>query len=119
MPADADLGRPLRFTVAEDFKLKNVTVIAKGSAVQGEISETAKRKVFGIGGTKLSFKLTRAESTGGKAIAVRALPSRKGDVVAQRTVDAGQKTGSKDIAAAQGAQYIAYIDGEQSVTIPK
>lgn len=119
IPADADMGREVRFTVSEDFKVNGVTVIAKGAQVRGEISETAKKRVFGIGGTKLSFKLTRADGVGGHAVSVRALPARKGDGVTQRPVDSGQKTGSKDIAAAQGAQYIGYIDGEQSFTVPK
>jgi serine/threonine-protein kinase len=120
IPADAEMGRPIRFTVAEDFKLNNVTVLAKGSAVQGEISDTPKKgKIFGIGGTKLSFKLTQARTPAGHPISVRALPSAKGDGITQRPVDTGQKTGSKDIAAAQGAQYIGYVDGAQTVTVPK
>jgi serine/threonine protein kinase len=120
IPADAEMGRPIRFTVAEDFKLNNVTIVAKGSPVQGEISDTPKKgKIFGIGGTKLSFKLTQARSTAGHPITVRALPSAKNDGVTQRPVDTGQKTGSKEIAAAQGAQYIGYVDGAQTVTVPK
>ena len=120
VPADAEVGRPIRFTATEDFKLNNVTVIAKGAPVQGEISETPKKgKIFGIGGTKLSFKLTQARSASGRQINVRALPTAKSDGVTQRPVDTGQKTPSKDIAAAQGAQYIGYIDGAQTVTVPK
>ena len=120
IPADAEVGRPIRFTVAEDFKLNNVTILAKGSPVQGEISDTPKKgKIFGIGGTKLSFKLTQARTPAGHPIAVRALPSGKSDGITQRPVDTGQKTGSKDIAAAQGAQYIGYVDGAQTVTVPK
>jgi serine/threonine-protein kinase len=120
IPADAEVGRPIRFTASEDFKLNNVTVIPKGAPVQGEISDTPKKgKIFGIGGTKLSFKLTQARSAAGHPISVRALPSAKGDGVTQRPVDTGQKTGSKDIAAVQGAQYIGYVDGAQTVTVPK
>ena len=120
IPTDAEVGRPIRFTVAEDFKLNNVTILAKGSPVQGEISDTPKKgKIFGIGGTKLSFKLTQARTPAGHPISVRALPSAKNDGITQRPVDTGQKTGSKDIAAAQGAMYIGYVDGAQTVTVPK
>ena len=120
IPADAEVGRAIRFTVSEDFKLNNATILAKGSAVQGEISDTPKKgKIFGIGGSKLSFKLTQARTPAGRPIAVRALPSAKSDGITQRPVDTGQKTGSKDIAAAQGAQYIGYVDGAQTVTVPK
>ena len=88
IPADAEVGRPVRFTVSEDFKLNNVTVLAKGSPVLGEISETPKKgKIFGIGGTKLSFKLTQARTPAGRPLAVRALPTAKGDGVTQRPVE--------------------------------
>lgn len=119
IPADADMGRPVRLIASEDFKVNNVTVIAKGASVQGEISEAQKKKMFGIGGSKLSFRLIRAEGAGGHAINVRALAARKADGVTQRPFDNGQKTGSKDLAAAQGAQYIVYIDGDQTITVPK
>jgi len=119
IPADADMGRPVRFTATEDFKVNNVTVIAKGAAVLGEISETAKKKVFGLGGSKLSFKLTRASGVGGHPINVRALAARRPEGVTQRSAETGQKTRSKDVAAEQGAQYIGYIDGEQSIAVPK
>ena len=119
IPADAEMGRAVRFTSTEDFKVNGVTVISKGSVIMGEISETAKKKVFGLGGSKLSFSLTRATAAGGHALNVRALAARKADGVTQRPADNGQKTGSKDIAASQGSQYIGYIDGEQSLTVPK
>ena len=44
IPADAEMGRPVRFTTTEDFKVNDVTVIAKGAAVLGEISDTGKKK---------------------------------------------------------------------------
>ena len=119
IPSDADLARPIRFTATEDFAVNGAVVIAKGASVYGEISDAAKKKgVFGIGGSKLSFKLTKAEGVGGHTVNVRALAARRGDGVTQRQVDTGQKP-SKDVAAAQGAQYIAYIDGEQSITVPQ
>ena len=119
IPADAEMGRPLRFTATEDFKVNNVTVIPRGAVVMGEISETGKKKVFGLGGSKLSFSLSRATAAGGHALNVRALAARKTEGATQRPAETGQKTGSKDIAAAQGTQYIGYIDGEQSLTVPK
>jgi len=118
VPADAEFARPVRFTAMEDFVVKGTVVVAKGASVFGEISETPKKKVFGIGGGKLSFKLTKAEAVGGHTLNVRALAARKSDGVTQRQVEVGPKP-SKDIAAAQGAQYIAYIDGEQSVSVPQ
>jgi hypothetical protein len=119
VPSDADMGRPLRFTAVQDFRVKGLLVIPKGAAVTGQISETAKKKFLGIGGGKLSFELLKAETAGGQQISVRALAARRNDGATQRPVETNTRTGSKDIVAAQGAQYIAYIDGEQSVTVPQ
>ena len=121
VPSDADIGRPLRFTAVQDFRVKGVVVIPKGAAVTGQISETAKKKKFlGIvGGGKLSFELLKAETAGGQQISVRALSVRRNDGATQRPVETNARTGSKDIVAAQGAEYIAYVDGEQSVTVPQ
>jgi hypothetical protein len=119
VPADADMGRPLRFTAVQDFRVKGVLVIPKGAGVTGQISETAKKKFLGIGGGKLSFELSKAEIAGGQQISVRALAARRNDGATQRPVETNARTGSKDIVASQGTQYIAYIDGEQSVTVPQ
>ena len=121
VPADADLGRPLRFTAIQDFRVRGVLVIPKGAAVTGQISETAKKKKFlGIvGGGKLSFELLKAETAGAQQLSVRALSVRRSDGATQRPVETSTRTGSKDIVAAQGAEYIAYVDGEQSVTVPQ
>jgi hypothetical protein len=119
VPADADLGRPVRFTVADDFRVNGTVVLQKGAAVYGEISEAGKKKVFGIGGGKLSFKLTKADAPGGRQINVRALAARRSDGPTQRPVETNQKPSSKDLAASAGAQYIGYIDGEQTISVPK
>ena len=121
VPADSDIGRPLRFTAVQDFRVRGVLVVPKGAAVTGQISETAKKKKFlGIvGGGKLSFELLKAEAAGGQQLTVRALSVRRSDGATQRPVETNTRTGSKDIVAAQGAQYIAYVDGEQSVTVPQ
>jgi serine/threonine-protein kinase len=119
IPADADMARPIRFTATEDFRVNGAVVIAKGASVYGEISEASKKKgVFGIGGAKLSFKLTKADAANGRTINVRAVAARKSEGVTQRQVETGQKT-TKDVAAPQGAQYIAYVDGDQAITVPQ
>jgi len=119
VPADAEMGRPLRFTAVQDFRVRGVVVIPKGAAVTGQISDTAKKKFLGIGAGKLSFELLKAETAGGQQLSVRALAVRRNDGATQRPVETNTRTGSKDIVAAQGAQYIAYVDGEQSVTVPQ
>ena len=85
----------------------------------GQISETAKKKFLGIGAGKLNFELLKAETAGGQPLSVRALAARRNDGATQRPVETNARPASKDIVAAQGAQYIAYVDGEQSVTVPQ
>jgi serine/threonine-protein kinase len=118
VPANVDLGVPIKFTMAEDFKVGNTVVIARGMPVNGEISETAKKKKFLFGGTKLSFTLSKAVGAGGVELNVRALSARRADGATQRAVETG-KTGNKALAAMQGAEYIGYIDGTQTVNVPK
>jgi hypothetical protein len=118
IPADADVGRPLRLAISEDFKVGNTVVLPKGAAVYGEISEAGKKKMFGIGGTRMSLKFTKAEVPGGHSLNVRALAVKKSDGVTQRPVDNGQRQ-PKDLAAAKGTEYIGYTDGEQSLSLPR
>ena len=118
IPPEAEVARPLRFTATEDFLVKGVVVIPKGSAVYGEISESGKKKLFGFGGSRLSFKLTKAEAAGGRTLNVRALAVAKSGGVTERQVETNQKP-PKDLAAARGAEYIGYIDGEQQITVPQ
>lgn len=118
IPANADVGRPLRFTVTDDFKVGSTVVLPKGAAVYGEISEAGRKKMFGIGGTRMSLQFTKAEAPGGHSINVRALAVRKTDGATQRPVDTGQRQ-PKDLAAAKGTEYIAYTDGEQPLTLPR
>ena len=118
IPATVDLGVPVKFTMEEDFKVGGVVVLAKGAAVNGEISETAKKKKFlVVGGAKLSFTLSKATGNGVE-LNVRALSARRADGATERAVDLG-KTGNKTLAAMQGAEYIGYVDGTQTVNVPK
>jgi serine/threonine-protein kinase len=120
IPLTADLDEPVKFTMAEDFKVGGVVVIAKGLGVTGAISETPKKKKFlGIlGGAKLSFTLSKAYGAGGVELNVRSLSARRADGATQRAVDTG-KSGSKTVAAIQGTEYVGYIDGTQTVNVPK
>jgi serine/threonine protein kinase len=119
IPSDADLGLALKFVATDDFRAQGSVVVRKGSVVYGEISETAKKKkIFGIGNGKLSFILTKADGAGGQPIKVRAMAARRNDGATQRPVDTG-KSGTKTLAAAKGTEYVAYIDGAQTVNVPK
>jgi serine/threonine-protein kinase len=110
IPDDAEADRPLRFTAADDVLVGGSMIIAKGAAVGGEIAGKAGKKFLSKG--KLTFRLLNVEGAEGKALRVRATstggPARPLDAKGPRP---------KHLAATRGAEYIAYIDGEQIVRV--
>lgn len=119
VPADAPEGRILHFTVVDGLKVGDSVVVAKGAAVTGSVLEAAgKKKVFGIGG-KMQFRLLQVDAVDGKKLNVRAEPSRGKEGPAKRPIDSGAKGKTKEIAAAVGSQYVAYIEGNQTVSVRK
>lgn len=119
IPADALEGRVIRFTAVDGLKIGDAVVVAKGASVTGVIAEAAgKKKIFGMGG-KMTFSLTQADAVDGKKLKVRAEPSRGKEGPPKRPIDGGAKGKTKEIAAAAGSQYVAYIDSDQSVSVRK
>jgi hypothetical protein len=120
IPADAEEGLALRFTAAADFRAGDVTVVPKGASVTGAIVDAqGKKKFLGIGGGKMTFQLTQIDAVDGHKLNVRATPVKRADGQAARPVDTGNQKHSKDVAAAAGAQYIAYVEGDQTVSVRK
>ena len=121
VPADAAEGLPLRFTVVQGLQIGDKTVVAKGASVTGMVmGETSKKKFLGIGGgKKLTFRLAQADAVDGKKISVRALAGRVEEGATVRPFDTGKGSKNKALAAAQGTEYIAYIDGNQTVSVSK
>ena len=119
IPADAEEGRVIRFTALDGLKVGDAVVVAKGATVTGVIAEAAgKKKIFGMGG-KMTFSLTQADAVDGKKLKVRAEPSPGKDGPPKRPIDGGAKGKTKEVAAAAGSQYVAYIDGDQTVSVHK
>jgi hypothetical protein len=120
VPADAEEGRVLHFTATQGLKVGDNVVVANGASITGSIIDAAgkKKNVFGMGG-KMTFRLVQADAVDGKKLNVRAEPSRGKDGITKRPIDSGAKGKTKEIAAAAGSQYIAYIEGEQSVSVHK
>jgi hypothetical protein len=117
VPADAEEGRALHFTVVDGLKVGDAVVIAKGASVTGSVVEAGKRKTFG--GNKMTFRLLQVDAVDGKKLNIRAEPSRGKDGPAKRPIDAGAKGKTKEIAAAAGSQYVGYVEGDQSVSVRK
>jgi hypothetical protein len=117
IPTDAEQGQALRFLVSEDFRAGDVVVIPKGAAVSGAIVDAgSKRKFLGIGGSKMTFRLTQVDAAGGHPLKVRGTPARG---PASRPVDTGSQKHSKDVEAVAGSEYVAYIEGDQTVSVHK
>ena len=119
VPADAPAGQAVAFRVIEDVKVGDNVVIARGANVTGSIvGETGKKKFLGMGG-KMTYRLISVESVDGQKLSVRAVASRKADGPTVRPLDTGKYAKAKELAAARGTDYIAYIDGDQSVAVHK
>jgi serine/threonine protein kinase len=119
VPADAEEGRPLRFIALEGLKVGDTMVIAKGATVTGSIVDAAgKKNIIGMGG-KMTFQVVQAEAVDGKKLHVRAESARGKNGQTKHNVDSGAKGKSKEIAAAAGSRYLAYTDGDQTVSVRK
>jgi serine/threonine protein kinase len=115
---DAEQGSELTFRAAEDVKVGEVLVIARGAAVKGSVVNGNGKRILGMGG-KMTFQLTSAETVDGQKIPVRASITRRADGPTARPIDTGRYAKPKDIAAARGTDYVAYIDGDHTITLSK
>ncbi len=119
--SDAPEGQAVRFTVVDGLQVGNNTVIAKGAIVTGAVmGETGKKKILGMGGgTKLTFRLLQVNGVDGKKVNVRAMSGRRAEGPTIRTFETTKTSKVKGLAAAQGTEYIAYVDGDQTVSVRK
>jgi serine/threonine-protein kinase len=116
VPNTAEEGTPLKFTVKDDVKVDGATVIAKNAIVSGAVVDARKKGFPGFGG-KMTMRIDQTDSTGGQKIILRASPQKRAEG-STRTVDAG-KPKPKDMTTAAGTEYVAYIDGDQKVSVKK
>jgi len=119
IPQNAEDGRALHFTVAKDVRAGDFVVIAKGAAVTGEIAQAARKGTFGIGGSKMTLRLLMVDGVDGKKYRIRAQSARSADGKNERAVETNAKPKNKDLVASIGTEYVAYIDGDVTVTVKK
>ncbi len=74
IPSDAVEGDPVRFKVAHDVRVEDTVVIPKGAEAIGAIVDGARKKIFGIIGGKMTFRLKRVDAVNGQKVAIRATP---------------------------------------------
>ncbi len=119
IPENAEENRPLRFTVTRDVRIGDNLVIARGATVTGAIAELPGKKKFGVfGGGKMTLKLIQVDAVDGHKLAVRALAARKEEGT-YRQVEPNGPRRSKGIVAPAGTEYLAYMDGAQTVSVTK
>jgi len=119
IPLNAHAGMPLKFTVLTDIVASGDVVIPKGALVTGQIAGETRKKALVLK-TEMTFQLEQVEAAGGQRLKLRAA-STPGAGSARRPVDSGTAPGAKkkpkDVAAIAGTQFVAYIDGNQSIAI--
>jgi hypothetical protein len=79
--------------------------------------EAARKRL--IGGNRIMFRLKDADTVGGAKLELRASPARHGEDSRQPIEVAGGAKRRKDVAAAAGGEYAAYVEGDQTVAVRK
>jgi serine/threonine protein kinase len=119
VPADAPVGLPLHFTVVTGVEVGNTLVLAEGAPVTGEVVEAAHKKLVVLNGKGAIFRLKDVQTVSGSKLALRATALRRGEDSRRPLEPPGAARRSKELAAASGAEYTAYVDGDQAVTMRK
>jgi hypothetical protein len=119
IPQNVEEGHSLRFTAAKDVRVGEVVVIAKGASVAAEIAQAARKGALGFGGAKATLRLLVVDAVDGKKYRVRAQSARAADGKNERPVETNVKPKNKDLVAAAGTEYVAYIDGDATLSIKK
>jgi serine/threonine protein kinase len=119
IPQNAEEGIALHFTVEKDVRVGDLVVIAKGAAVTGVVAQAARKGKFGVGGGKMMMRLLAADAIDGHKFRVRPQSARSADGKSERPVETNVKPKNKDLAADAGAEYLAYVDGDATVSVKK
>ena len=117
----ANRGDRINFVVAEDFKVGEIVVIAKGSSASGTITEAKKKGMLGQGG-RLLMSIDQVKAVDGQNVRLRATSGREGDDKLGKTVAVAVLAGpfalmvkGKDIVVTKGTEYAAYIDESKEI----
>jgi serine/threonine-protein kinase len=115
IPNDAKAGTPLKFQVAKDIVVDGSVVIAKGAQVKGSIAEESRKAVLTL--KKMTYEFTDVEAVNRQKLKLRATPSGAAGP-SRKAIEPGKKK-VKDVASTAGTDYVAYLDGAQTVTMQR
>jgi hypothetical protein len=130
--ADASVGQPADFTVTEDVAVNGVILIPKGSAGMCKVTEAQPKRRMGRAG-KLEIVLRYVRLADSETVPVRAVKDVKGKNAAVGMTVGIVATGllffpaaplfllmkGKDITIPEGADAIAYVDGDRKLEAAK
>jgi len=119
--ATAQQGDRVNFSVADDVKVGDALVIAKGATAVGSVTSAKKKGMLGQGG-KLTISIDQVKAVDGQNIRMRATSGREGDDKLGKTVAIAVLAGpfallvkGKDITAPKGQAFSAYIDETKEI----
>ena len=110
-------GQSVPFETSSELKIDGAVVIAKGVKTTGRIAEVERKRkrLFG-GGAKVLLTMSEIRGANG-VIKIRATSQSDGDDNARPLdIPAARR---KKLAASKGDAWIAYVDGKQTVKVPK
>ncbi|MEK7154131.1 MAG: hypothetical protein AAB792_01075 [Patescibacteria group bacterium] len=123
--ATANEGDRVDLSVAEDVKVGEDVIIAKGAMAEGRVAEVKKKRMLGQGG-KLLMSIERVRAVDGQNLRLRAISGREGDDKLGKTVVVGVLAGpfallvkGKDVQSPRGTEYTAYLDESKEVVVSK
>lgn len=106
--------------IAEDIKVDNVVVIAKGTPATGQVSQAEKRGGWGKSGT-LAFSIDYVKAVDGSNVRLRGSSAQGGKQfsagAAVMGLSGGLKKG-KAIVMQKGSTMNVYVDGNHEVAVP-
>jgi len=128
--ADAKTGQEIPFEVVEEVQVDGVTVLPKGAAAIGTVTEAEHKKSMGRGG-KLNIAISYARLTDQEKVALRASKETKGGGHVGAMTGAMVATSivffpaaplflfihGKDISIPQGTEITAFVEGDMHLNM--
>jgi hypothetical protein len=121
--ATAQPEQRIEFTASEAVVVHGVTVVEKGAAAVGHVTEAQPKKGFGRKG-KLNFSIDTVQSISGENIRLRSSKAATGSdsygkagVVTLLTGPLGALVKGQDVEVPAGTEFTIYIDSDRKVVV--